>query len=407
MDLTAAQREFEAYRKDDHEARTLLDLAAGETRDLTPEEDERFDKLVASAEQHKKRADALVKMDTDARSADDAMRSILPSSATDRAPGDVEIRQSRVADFLVREGARYAQSLRAGSIIRNETGIEAEVRAIADFSDAASLYTDEFATSVAVYQRTASPWLGLATVRTSTNGRPLVVPDISADPTAYTPGEGTAITEATPTFGTATVTLVSYKALAYVSAEADEDALYDVMPYISRTQGRSLGLAFGSATTAAVIAAATNIGTAGGLGGGSTATFIGLDDLLTLFYGLAAPYRASGAWVMSNGMIQKARKFKDLYGQYLWQPSPALGQPDGFNGRPVYEDPYLAAPASATKSVLFGDISAVMVKQVPLRFAVSTDYRFNTDQIALKAVYRAAAALPDVAAIGYMVSATT
>ena len=406
MDSTQAQREFEAYRRLDAEARSLLDRAAEEKRELTPEEDEQFDRLAASAKRHKEMADRLVGMAQDARSADEAMRSILPAAATERT-GDAGSGHTAVEDFFVREWRRYADALNGGSKIRNETGIEAEVRAIADFSDAASLYVDEFAASVEVYKRTASPWLGLATVRTATNGRPLVIPDITADPTAYTPGEGTAITEATPTFGTATATLVAYKALAYVSAEADEDAMYDVMPYISRTQGRSLGLSFGSAVTAAVLAAATNAGTASGVGGGSTATFLGLDDLTTLKYSLAAPYRTSGVWVMSNGLIQKAAKWTDLYGQRLWQPAVAVGQPDTFDGRPVYEDPYLASPASATKSVVFGDVSALMVKQVALRFAVSTEYRFNTDEIALKAVYRAASALPDTAALAYMVSKAT
>ena len=61
---------------------------------------------------------------------------------------------------------------------------------------------------------------------------------------------------------------------------------------------------------------------------------------------------------MSNGMIKKARKFTDKNGQYLWQPAIAQGQPDLFDGQAVFEDPYLAAPASITKSVLYGDLSA-------------------------------------------------
>ena len=402
-DTNQARREYDEYRRLDSEARALLDRAAAEQRDLTAEEDQQFDRLVEASKRHKDRSDQLVRMDSEARAAEDAIRAVVPAGAADRSGETAE--RAGITAFLAGEAMRQIALYNGGSKFGGETGIEAEARAIADFSDAASLYVDEFAQSVAVYQRTASPWLGLATVRTSTNGRPLVIPSITADPAAYTPGEGTAITEATPTFGTAAATLVSYKALAYVSMESDEDAMYDVMPYISRTQGRSLGLAFGSATTAAVLAAATNAGTATGLGGGGTATFIGLDDLLTLKYSLAAPYRSSGAWVMSNGMIQKARKYTDKNGQYLWGPSLVLGQPDTFDGRPVYEDPFLAAPGSATKSVVFGDASALMVKQVPLRFAVSTDYLFHLDQIALKAVYRAASALPDAKALAYMVSA--
>jgi HK97 family phage major capsid protein len=110
---------------------------------------------------------------------------------------------------------------------------------------------------------------------------------------------------------------------------------------------------------------------------------------------------------MSNGLIKKVKKFRDLNGDYLWSSSVAAGTPPTFDGDPVYEDPFLATPASATKSVLYGDLSAVLIKQVPFRFAVSTEYRFNTDEIALKAVLRAGDALPDATAIAYLVSANT
>lgn len=397
------QREFEAYRKDEAEARAILDLVAEETRSTSPEEDARYEALFESAKLHKQRADKLVEQENDSASLSESVRGFIDATTTG---GSEQTRQRTDADRLV-ELMRETQNAYHGGAKQTEVGFDAEVRAVSDFADSASLYVSEFATNVAVYARTASPWLRVATVRTSPNGRPLIVPNITADPTVYTPGESTAITESTPTFGTATVTLVGYKGLAYVSMEADEDAMYDVMPYISMTQGRSIGLAFGSASTTAILSAATNGGTAGGLGGGSTATFIGLEDLWDLKLGRAEPYRsAPGAgWVMSNGLIKKAKKFRDLNGQYLWSAGAAAGLPPTFDGDPVYEDPYLATPASATKSVLYGDLGGVLIKQVPFRFAVSTEYRFNTDQLALKAVLRAALALPDAAAIAYLVSA--
>jgi HK97 family phage major capsid protein len=110
---------------------------------------------------------------------------------------------------------------------------------------------------------------------------------------------------------------------------------------------------------------------------------------------------------MSNGMIKKARKYRDANGNYLWQASLAPGTPPLLDGYPVYEDPYLAAPASATKSVLFGDPSAVVIKQMPLRIATSGEFRFNVDQVAIRTVYRAGGKLPDAAALAYIVSATT
>ena len=398
-------REIAARAKDEADARAILDTAAEEKRSTTTEEDVRFDAFLASSDVRKARIDKLIELDTDTAKLAEQVRARI-GDQSDAGSGNAD--ETRIDD-----GARLiglmldTQRAYRGGERLGEMGFDSEVRAIADFSDAASLYVSEFATQVAVYQRTMSPWLQVATIRTSPNGRPLIVPNLSADVTGYTPGEGTAITESTPTFGTATVSLVSYKALAYVSMEADEDAMYDVMPYISRSQGRSLGLQFGSAATTAILAAASNGGTATGLGGGSTATFIGLEDLWDLKFGRAAPYRLTGGWVMSNGLIKKAKKFKDLNGQYLWGTSLVAGTPDTFDGDLVYEDPYLATPASITKSVLYGDLASVIVKQVALRFAVSTEYRFNTDQLALKEVYRAATALPDTAALAYLISANT
>lgn len=400
-----AQREFEAYRRDDLEARSILDNAAEEGRATTPEEDARFDALFASASSHKAKADKLVEMDTHGAQLAADVRSILGDITDDGSgapiPGlDARI-MSNVREALAahKRGGAYGEQWVEGNV-------NLEKRAIANFSDSGALYTTDFATSMAVYQRTSSPWINLATVINADNGRPLNLSNLTADPTIYVPGEGTAITEATPTIGSAALTTSAYKALSYVSAEAEEDELSGLLPVIARTQGRSIGFRFGTALTATILTAATNGGTATGLGFGSTATFIGYEDLLSLKYGRAVPYRSNAVWVMANGLIVKARKWKDTVGQYGWQPAIAAGQPATFDGDPVYEDPGLATPASVTKSVLYGDASAVVIKQMPLRVATSLEFKFDTDQVAIRSVYRAGGALPDAAALAYLVSAT-
>jgi len=405
-----AQREFELYRQEDAQAQAILDRAAEEKRTTTAEEDEQWDKLFNSAKAHKTRAEKLVEQAQDADDFAATMRSLVgvPDDSSGEPAGAPVGFEAQVL-----EGIRsYRQAIADGGKIPYTTQLDhpidiPAVRAINDFTDSSSLYVSDFSTRLVVYARTESPWLGQATVINSTNGRPLNFGNLTADPTTYTPGEATAITESTPTLGTAIATPAGYKALSYISNEAEEDELVGLMQIVSRVQGRSIGQAFGSASTTAILAAASNGGTATGLGGGSTATFIGYEDLLTLKYGRAAPYRLVGKWVMSNGLIQKARKWTNTYGEYLWQPAIALGQPDMFDGQPVFEDPYLATPASATKSVVYGDLSAWTIKQMPLRVALSTEYRFNTDEVALRSVYRAGGALPDAAALAYIVSANT
>lgn len=409
MSTDLAKREFEAYRKDDAEARAILDKAAEENRSTSPEEDERFDKLVASAELHKKRADDLARMDAEGADLAERIRARIGDTA-DPGSGAPDGGHERLDDRITAAVGNVQERIRADKgafeIVLEHDFDEAEIRAIANFSDAASLYTSDFSTRVAVYQRTMSPWVARAQVINSTNGRPLVIPNLTADPTGYTPGEGTAITPADPTLGSGTAVPAGYKALSYVSAEAEEDEMIGLLQVIARAQGRQLGLDFGSALTTAVLAAAQNAGTAAGVGGNGTATvtFIGYEDLLDLKYSRAAPYRLVGEWFMSNGLIKKARKWKDGEGQYLWQPSIALGQPDTFDGQPVWEDPFLAAPASATKSAVYGDPASVIVKQMPLRVAVSTEYKFAEDQVAIKSVYRAGGVVADAPGLAYIVS---
>ena len=393
-----------------HRIRQIIDDATNAQRALTPEDESAIEAASADYDRLKAEEDKLVALN-EKLAAGDAQRSRISAAITHREDED-----DRKGDHAIIEVVRAAQdALRKGDqfVPREfDLGIDHEKvlmasRAIADFSDAGALYMNDFATRVAIYQRTTSPLLNVATVISADNGRPLVLPVLSADPSSYTPGEGTAITENSGTLGQATATPISYKALSYIASEAEEDEMIGLMQLLSRQQGRELGIKAGTAMTATLLTAATNGGTAAGLGGGSTANFLGYEDALDLKYGRPTGIRQVGAWLMANGAIKRARKWTDKNGQYLWQPAIAAGQPDLFDGQPVYEDPGLADPASATKSILYGDLSAWVVKQRGLRVAVSTEYRFNTDQIAIRTVYRAGGALPDATAIAYIVSKNT
>ena len=392
MSTDIKRRELEARQNAIHEARSIYEKAADENRDPTPEEEQRFDELMAAGDRHKanidrlERADKAVAEQAEFRAVLDATTNLEPAKTSK----DEELAHA-IRSIFADRGGQYSMEFPAGRAPFEERAL---------VSSPAVFFPNDFSTRVAVYQRTFSPWTGISTIINGSEGAPLILPRLTADPTTYTPGEGTAITASDPTISTVTATPTSYKALALVSQEAAQDEVIQLMDLIARTQGRSIGLSFGSTTTSAVLSAATNGGTAAGT------PFFDLNDLITLEYSAAAPYRMGAVWIMANGAISKARKFVDSNGQYLWQPAVQLGQPDILMGHAVYEDPNLATPASATKSVVFGDSSAYVIKQLPLRVAVSSEYLFNTDQVAIKTVYRAGGALPDAAALRYLVSNT-
>jgi len=394
MDTDYVKREVDARAKAEADARSILDAAAAEQRDLTPEEETRFDALVAESDKRKARIAKLSQMDA-AAAVGESVRHIVETATS-------------VAATSQSNDEQFADAIRSMFGVGGDKTVREfefpagrapfETRALVSSPDV--FFPNDFSTRVAVYARTMSPWLGLATIVNGPTGAPLILPRLTADVTAYTPGEGTAITAADATISTVTATPTSYKALSYVSEEAAQDETIQLMDLIARSQGRQIGLDFGSTITTNVLTNATNGGTAAGT------PFFDLDDLITLQYSAAAPYRMNGVWIMANGAISKTRKFKDSNGQYLWQPAVQLGQPDIFLGKPVYEDPNLATPASVTKSVIFGDPSALVIKQLPLRVAISHDYAFNVDNVSIKTVYRGGDALPDAAALRYLVSYT-
>ncbi len=385
------QREIDARAKAEMDARSILDAAAAENRDVTPEEEERFDRFVAESDRRKATIDKLVRM-------------AEVSAEVRNYPGLFEAATAQTEPVRVSDAERIQNAVRSAYMGQSTPPRDFAQRALAKFSDSsASVAEPEFSSRVAFYARTLNPTVSVSTVINSTSGESVTLPKMTADPTSYTPGEGTAITPADPTLSTATLTVVSYKTLTLVSQELAQDNAINLMDIIARSAGRSLGLALGTALTTGTSGFIT-LGTNGGTATSGNSPFFKSDDLIDLFYSAPVPYRAVGSWMVSTTALAKVRKFATTTGEYLWQPSLQVGEPDSFFGRPIYENPAMAAVASVSKSVAFGDFSAYIVKSMPLRVDVSRDYLFNTDQIAVKVVHRIGGTLPDTAAIRYLVN---
>jgi HK97 family phage major capsid protein len=377
------------------EAKTILDRAASQNRATTSEEDSRFDSIMGVLGEHGGIANA-----------EELVRSALSDEG------------QKVAHAATGQGSNKRSDPLRDAIESGETNIYAEwpnrgdeTRAISDFADSGALYTTDFVSQLAVYQRTKSPWLDIATVMTVENGRPLNVPQLTSDLSTGTPGEGTAISPSDPTIGSAALTTVGYKTITLLSTESIEDAEYDISAAVAESAGRSIGLAVGSAFTSAILGGSgvNSAGTAVPAGGLGTATpaFVGYEDLLDLKYGRQSPYRQPGVWVMANGMVKHARKFRDGVGQYLWQNNLAAGQPETFDGNQVWEDPYLTY-GSATKAVVFGDASAaLLVKATPIRVFISPHQYASTDQVLVRCTGRFGLVVKDPTAMAYLISANS
>lgn len=79
------------------------------------------------------------------------------------------------------------------------------------------------------------------------------------------------------------------------------------------------------------------------------------DKLIDLIYAVKAGYRANGRFVMNRATQSVIRKFKDVDGNYLWQPSLAAGAPPTLLNYPVTEAEDMPDIAEDATAIAFGD----------------------------------------------------
>jgi len=92
---------------------------------------------------------------------------------------------------------------------------------------------------------------------------------------------------------------------------------------------------------------------------------------------------------------------------YLYDPGLLVGQQPSLLSRPMYENPSMAAVASASKSVVFGDFSNYIIRQLPLRVDVSSEFKWGSDGMAIRIIYEADGDIAHASAIKYLVSDDT
>jgi HK97 family phage major capsid protein len=115
-----------------------------------------------------------------------------------------------------------------------------------------------------------------------------------------------------------------------------------------------------SYTTAADDGSGVTWGTLGhivtGVSGDFAASAKG-DKLYDVVGALKDQYLANARWMARRATVTAIRKFKDGQGNYMWQPSFVLGQPETILGHPVTRAEDMPAMAANSLSLAFGDFT--------------------------------------------------
>jgi HK97 family phage major capsid protein len=383
------------------EMRQLLDAADSENRNFSAEEDEKYERLNGELDTLDKRATTLREGEEREKRAEEFRSQVDPLIRPTEDPikrSEEEGLEAEFRSFLA--GDRKRVEVRADKPMNLQ-----ELRTLSKLTSGAggnTVKTSFYNRLIAHLIEVSGIMLAGPTLLTTTTGEKIQIPKTTAHSTATLIAEAGTISASDPAFGQAELDAYKYALLLQVSNELVTDTSVDLLGYLALEAGRAVGNAFGSHAITGDGSSKPNgvltASTAGVTGAGSVAGVFTADNLVDLFYSVIAPYRnsPSAAWMMRDASMGAVRKLKDSNGQYLWQPSMQVGEPDTLLGKPVRTDPNMPAVAATAKSVLFGDFSRYFVRQVNgIRFERSDDFAFSSDLVTFRCIWRGDGELVD------------
>jgi HK97 family phage major capsid protein len=383
-------RQVEIRNRAWNEAKSILDQATAEKRDLTAEETQTYERISKELDE---RAQTIAKL------REDEARELRMDAATReiadqvRPVGGVQVSDDAASLRSLFLGEKRSHSFERRDIIKSSTGAPVPT---------------SFYDQVIMKARLIAPVLQTSTVLNTAGGENLQIPSLSTYSVGTVTGEGSAIGESDPVFNSfITLSAYKYSFLVQVSQELLEDAGVDMLSFLGDQVGNALGYAVGSALTVGSGTDAPNgIVTASAVGGtAGTATAFTADNLIDLLYSLdgAARNLPGVGWMMNGKSVGAVRKLKDVAGNYVFQPALSMDSPDMLLGKPIYENPSMVDVATGTKSVIVGHLPSYYVRTVGgLKLDRSDDFAFNAGLVTFRATFRVDGDLPQTSHIKHL-----
>jgi HK97 family phage major capsid protein len=372
------RQQAEARAKAWEEAKALLDSAAAEKRDLSGEENQTYDRIMADLDQ---RSAVIETMNAQAE-------------RENRAAEAMKGFESQVKPAMSVPAIDEAELIR--SLARGEIRSHSfEKRDVTKGSTGAPVPTS-FYDQVVMLARKVGPMLETSTIINTAGGENLQIPSLATYSVGTVTSEAGAIGESDPAFNAfKTLGAYKYSFLTQISREMVEDSGVDITSFLASQAGNAIGYAVNGALTTGTGTVQPNgiVTTAGSGITGSTAVSgaFTADNLIDLVYSVDTAGRTlpGTGWMMNAKSIGAVRKLKDTAGNYVFSPALSADKRDLVLGYEVYENPGMADPATSAKSVLFGHLPSYYVRTVGgIRVDRSDDYAFQNDLISFRITMR-------------------
>ena len=224
-------------------------------------------------------------------------------------------------------------------------------------SEGGYLVPDEFERRLVDALKEENFFRSLATIiRTSSGDRK--IPVVTGHGEAAWMDENGLYPESDDSFGMTSIGAFKLGTAIKVSDELLNDSVFDLQAYIASEFALRIGtkeeeaflIGYGVSKPTGLFNTAEN----GVTTAGANITF---DDVMDLYHSLRSPYRKKAVWLLNDTTVKALRKLKDGNGNYIWQPSVQIGQPDMILNRPYYTSSFVPDLTAGNKVMAFGDFS--------------------------------------------------
>lgn len=355
----------------------LNERAEAESRNLTAEEQEQWARMNLDLDAFEER---IQRQELLERSP--AAGQVMPGSAAASAeqgapaetPEDAENRYAGAFRAWVRAGGSLlGVSDEHRSIMQARfASLPLETRALSVGADNAGGYLvpDDFRRQI----ESAQLWYGgmrdAATIITTDGGNDLIIPtDNDTANVGELVGENQAVTEQDTTVGQRVLRAYFYSSKEIrVPYTLLQDAAFDIETWLANKLGERIGRITNTHFTSGngpdrptgIIQDSVAGVTA------ASATDVTVDELIQLEHSVDRAYRnyQTCRWMCNDTTLRILRQKKDGDGRYIWQPGMTTGNPNTLFGYQYVVNNDLANMAASSRSILFGDFSKYLIRDV-------------------------------------------
>lgn len=335
------------------EARNITDLATKETRELTGEESEKFDKIMKDVDNLKVSIDREVRMEAEEKSLNEVVTEIVT------AP--VEKMENRGSVFAPQKTPEFKNSFDSYLRRGKNSLVSEELRSlqVGSTTEGGYLVHDSFLKGIVNIMEVDNVVRGLST-KIRTSGGSYDIPIVSSHGEAVYGAEESEYTESDEVFGQKVLSSRKLKTLIKISEELLQDASFSLEGYLQKeigrrfAEGEEVGFTTGSSptgpngfvadTTSAVTAAATGA--------------VVWDEIISLHDAVKPGYQRRGTWLMNQSTLSALRKLRTTASTaYIWAPAVLPGTDDRILGKPLKINAAMASMESGVRAITFGDMS--------------------------------------------------